>query len=62
MMHSNFLNSEISALEENSSEESKYINGLFDCSGYHGGKMLVCMMNLSCKQELVYYSRCLVQY
>jgi hypothetical protein len=61
LMQSNFLNSEIQSIQ--ASQEKHYFNKLIDCGSIpQSGKQFVCLMSLDCKQQLLNYSKCLVQF
>jgi hypothetical protein len=61
LMQSNFLNSEIQSIQ--ASQEKNYFNKLIDCGSIpQSGKQFVCLMSLDCKQQLIAYSKCLVQF
>ncbi len=63
MMSSNKLKSEKDAVHNlGSTEEVNFAVNLMKCQDEVGGKQLTCLMNLDCRSELVYYTRCIIQY
>jgi hypothetical protein len=62
MMHSNFLQSEFRQVYSKNDEANQYLLRMINQCGpiRNQQKLLVCFMNLDCKNELVKYTKCLI--